>query len=470
MITICPKTAETPEFLKGQGIAGRCEICTGAAASFRKIENTLEQLIKYDMEFPCRFFWPFASQCTSVVDTIIVSVFDRLHTLFDGYEDEDICKLAHFCSAAPGELAALSHTSLCDVCVDSLEEVKFVVTSPIVEHLAVDIVKFGCSLIPSRDLAGQCKQAYSFFVTEVFWGTRDFLTNFTPKDFCDYIYLCATDKREASEFLALVTAPKDEPVTLCDICEDSIAVVRFLSMSEELERMVKTNTKWSCIFAGPFRGYCENQVESIVTFAFGKARNIIANVDDHTVCYTINFCQEGNKTSLCDVCKSSYVVSKEFLVSGRLHDFVETSTQFGCRAFGPLRIICEKVVLGVTDKFFSVIHEDMDGVNGQDFCANLYMCSSKSEFYAAVGLDKSNLCDVCQHAINTLEENILDISENLERIAANMGKITCKAFSGSYRTKCEKMVEEAAHSSFNIIKNALDIYTSAELCQAFHVC
>lgn len=73
------------------------------------------------------------------------------------------------------------------------------------QHLAVDIVKFGCSLIPSRDLAGQCKQAYSFFVTEVFWGTRDFLTNFTPKDFCDYIYLCATDKREASEFLALVT-------------------------------------------------------------------------------------------------------------------------------------------------------------------------------------------------------------------------------------------------------------------------
>ena len=38
-------------------------------------------------------------------------------------------------STAPGEMAtfSLSHTSLCDVCVDSLEEVKSVVTAQEVE-------------------------------------------------------------------------------------------------------------------------------------------------------------------------------------------------------------------------------------------------------------------------------------------------------------------------------------------------
>lgn len=51
-----------------------------------------------------------------------------------------------------------------------------------------------------------------------------------------------------------------------------------------------------------------------------------------------------------------------------------------------------------------------------------------------------------------------------------MGKLSCKVMTGSYRTKCEKMITEVTHSSFNIIKDAFDLYTSAELCKAFYVC
>ena len=60
------------------------------------------------------------------------------------------------------------------------------------------------------------------------------------------------------------------------------------------------------------------------------------------------FCDFQWKTSR--LCRNLSFILCFVIFSGRLHDFVETSTQFGCRAFGPLRIICEKVVLGVTDK------------------------------------------------------------------------------------------------------------------------
>ena len=62
-----------------------------------------------------------------------------------------------------------------------------------------------------------------------------------------------------------------------------------------------------------------------------------------------SYFSDGNKTSVCDVCKNTYEVSKDFLVSDSLQNFVESSTKFGCRAFGPMRIICEDVVLGVAN-------------------------------------------------------------------------------------------------------------------------
>ena len=37
-------------------------------------------------------------QCESMIEGTIVNAFARLRILFDGYQDEDICKLAHMCS------------------------------------------------------------------------------------------------------------------------------------------------------------------------------------------------------------------------------------------------------------------------------------------------------------------------------------------------------------------------------------
>jgi len=470
MITLCPKTAETPEFFGGNG---KCEICTDGVATIRKIitDPALEQLIKDNLEFPCQFFWPFGSECKSMVEASVVQVFSRLRMLFDGYQNEDICKIAHMCSAAPSEMAtfAMSHTTLCDVCVDSLEEAKSVLTNPEIEKLTEDIVYFWCSLIPTEALSGTCKETIADMVQEYFWMARDFLEMFTPRDMCETIYLCSAYAPKAEEFLALVTAPKDDhaPVGLCEICEDSIAVARSLSLSPELQRAIITDSKFPCIFTGPFRSYCERQVETIVTYVFIQARSIVSNIDDHTVCVTFDFCSDGSKTSVCDVCKNSYEVSKQFLVSESLKNFIESNTKFGCRAFGPMRIICEDIVLGVANEFFAIVHREMDSMDGQAFCNKIWMCSSKQEFYAAVGLNKG-LCEVCKHSIETVEEQIT--SGHLERIAGDLGKLSCKFMTGEYRTKCENMVVEIAHSTFDVIKDAFDLYTSDELCHTFWMC
>jgi hypothetical protein len=206
-----------------------------------------------------------------------------------------------------------------------------------------------------------------------------------------------------------------------------------------------------------------------VNFAFAQGRSIISNLDDHAVCVTFDFCQDGNKTSVCEVCTNTYEMSKEFLVSESLQDFVESSTKFACRAFGPMRIICEDVVLGVANEFFAIVHREMDSVDGQAFCQKIWMCSSKQEFYAAVGLSRHHgMCDVCKHTIDTVEDQIT--SGHLERIVADMGKLSCKFMTGPYRTKCESMVTEISHSAFNIIKDAFDLYTSDELCHVIWVC
>jgi len=363
--------------------------------------------------------------------------------------------------------SVVRHGKVCQLCIDTLDEVRSATTSAEVEKLVTDVATEVCAFVP-KDHRDNCRDFLSKVLKENFDLIREFTELWGPEDICQMVKLCP--KSDVAEVEGEV----------CTLCTDVMGVVRYLLTDPTLETMIKSYAETACSVTGPLAPLCKREIDQLVDLAFSEIKTLFDNLKDEDVCKALHLCKRDGielvnsskslSSAMCDACTATVDEIENILAMDELEKLLEDISGIACSLL-PIKHVSETCV-EFTQDFLEEVFYNLKNVlkeyDGDRICHLAHLCKSDVVFTSGLELaSPSPLCEVCEDTLHLTRRTLTDPA--LEAAVRADVKLAC-SFTGLFHKKCEQYVDAFTSSLFGQVRKTFDQFDDHNTCVLFDFC
>jgi len=358
------------------------------------------------------------------------------------------------------------HGKICELCIDTLEEVKSATTNEQVEKLVTDVATSVCAFAP-RAHHDKCEQFVKKAMTNNFDIIREFTELWGPEDMCQIVWLCPRH----------VVGVEGK---VCTLCSDVVGVVRYLSTDQALETMIEAYVETACVVTGPLSSMCKKTVDLIVGETFEVIRKVFGSMEDEEICQNLHLCksEEGlisatstsTMGSMCDACTATVQEVEDILAMDDLEKILEDISGVACSLL-PSKTLsgtCTELTQNVLEETFHFLKQLLIKYDGKTICQIAHLCKKEQNFVS--GLEDASpgpMCLLCEDSLHFSREVLTD--PELETMVNADIKFAC-SFTGLFHKACEDYSDKFTHTLFDQVRKTFDKFDDHNTCVLFDFC